>query len=256
MRRRATASKRRSSSWASAPAIRSRARRSTSRSSGRAPTRGSPIFAKPRASSAASTSRRTSRRWSCPDRRRSARRPSAKDWISVFLDAGFEWRGAGCSMCLAMNPDDSKGARSAPRRRTATSRDGREVPTGRTLLMSPAMVAAAAVAGEIVDVREFDRWRLSRDRSRIRRHGAAAARRQHRHRPHHPGAVPASPCRSRGSSSICSKTIAPRRQRRAIPVSNPALMRRDAHVRRTRTSAAARRGSMRRRRSAAGAFAP
>jgi 3-isopropylmalate/(R)-2-methylmalate dehydratase large subunit len=73
----------------------------------------------------------------------------------VFVEAGFDWRGAGCSMCLAMNQD-----RLSDRQICASSSNrnfkGRQgSPTGRTLLMSPAMVAAAAVAGEVVDVREL-----------------------------------------------------------------------------------------------------
>ncbi|MEI4484703.1 3-isopropylmalate dehydratase large subunit [Frigidibacter sp. MR17.14] len=71
----------------------------------------------------------------------------------IFLDAGMEWRLAGCSMCLAMNPDQlSPGERCA-----ATSNrnfEGRQGRGGRTHLMSPAMAAAAAVAGHLVDVRE------------------------------------------------------------------------------------------------------
>ena len=76
--RRARRSPRRSSSWGSTAAIRSRGRGSTSRSSGRAPTRGCRTFAKQHGSSAATTSRRMSRRWSCRARRASARPPNAK----------------------------------------------------------------------------------------------------------------------------------------------------------------------------------
>ena len=72
----------------------------------------------------------------------------------IFLDAGFEWRLAGCSMCLAMNPDQlSPGERCA-----ATSNrnfEGRQGRGGRTHLMSPAMAAAAAVTGHLTDVREM-----------------------------------------------------------------------------------------------------
>ncbi|MEP6572366.1 MAG: 3-isopropylmalate dehydratase large subunit [Gemmatimonadota bacterium] len=72
----------------------------------------------------------------------------------IFLDAGFEWRNAGCSMCLGMNPDTlASGERCA-----ATSNrnfEGRQGKGGRTHLMSPAMAAAAAVAGHLVDVRTF-----------------------------------------------------------------------------------------------------
>src|SRR4029078_12856623 len=74
----------------------------------------------------------------------------------VFTEAGFEWRGAGCSMCLAMNQDklEARQICASPSNRNFKGRQGS--PTGRTLLMSPAMVAAAAVAGEVVDVRQFD----------------------------------------------------------------------------------------------------
>ena len=72
----------------------------------------------------------------------------------IFIDAGMEWRLAGCSMCLAMNPDQlSPGERCA-----ATSNrnfEGRQGRGGRTHLMSPAMAAAAAVTGHLTDVREM-----------------------------------------------------------------------------------------------------
>lgn len=72
----------------------------------------------------------------------------------IFKDAGFEWRLAGCSMCLAMNPDQLEpGERCA-----ATSNrnfEGRQGRGGRTHLMSPAMAAAAAVTGRLTDVREL-----------------------------------------------------------------------------------------------------
>ena len=72
----------------------------------------------------------------------------------IFLDAGFEWRLAGCSMCLAMNPDQlAPGERCA-----ATSNrnfEGRQGRGGRTHLMSPAMAAAAALTGRLTDVREM-----------------------------------------------------------------------------------------------------
>ena len=73
----------------------------------------------------------------------------------IFRAAGFEWREAGCSMCLGMNPDklDGRQVCASSSNRNFKGRQGS--PTGRTLLMSPAMVAAAAVAGEVVDVREM-----------------------------------------------------------------------------------------------------
>ena len=72
----------------------------------------------------------------------------------IFKEAGFEWRLAGCSMCLAMNPDQlSEGERCA----STSNRnfEGRQGYKGRTHLMSPAMAAAAAVTGKLTDVREM-----------------------------------------------------------------------------------------------------
>jgi 3-isopropylmalate/(R)-2-methylmalate dehydratase large subunit len=73
----------------------------------------------------------------------------------VFVKHGFEWREAGCSMCLAMNPDKLKGNQisAATSNRNFKGRQGS--PTGRTILMSPAMVALAALNGVVSDVREL-----------------------------------------------------------------------------------------------------
>jgi 3-isopropylmalate/(R)-2-methylmalate dehydratase large subunit len=71
----------------------------------------------------------------------------------IFLAAGFEWRGAGCSMCLAMNPDKLQGREICASSSNRNFKGRQGSPLGRTLLMSPAMVAAAAVAGAVVDVR-------------------------------------------------------------------------------------------------------
>ncbi|HEY7168217.1 MAG TPA: 3-isopropylmalate dehydratase large subunit [Candidatus Binatia bacterium] len=73
----------------------------------------------------------------------------------TFKEAGFEWRDAGCSMCLAMNPDKLNGREisASSSNRNFIGRQGS--PGGRTLLMSPAMVAAAALNGKVVDVREY-----------------------------------------------------------------------------------------------------
>jgi 3-isopropylmalate/(R)-2-methylmalate dehydratase large subunit len=73
----------------------------------------------------------------------------------VFIEAGFDWRGAGCSMCLAMNPDKLEGREICASSSNRNFKGRQGSPTGRTLLMSPAMVAAAAVAGEVVDVRDL-----------------------------------------------------------------------------------------------------
>jgi 3-isopropylmalate/(R)-2-methylmalate dehydratase large subunit len=74
---------------------------------------------------------------------------------NLFIEAGFEWRGAGCSMCLAMNQDRLEGREMCASSSNRNFKGRQGSPVGRTLLMSPAMVAAAAVAGEIVDVRTF-----------------------------------------------------------------------------------------------------
>jgi 3-isopropylmalate/(R)-2-methylmalate dehydratase large subunit len=72
----------------------------------------------------------------------------------IFIDAGFEWREPGCSMCLAMNAD-----RLEPGERCASTSnrnfEGRQGQGGRTHLVSPQMAAAAAVAGHFVDVRQL-----------------------------------------------------------------------------------------------------
>lgn len=74
----------------------------------------------------------------------------------IFREAGFDWRGAGCSMCLAMNPDklNDREICASSSNRNFVGRQGS--PTGRTLLMSPAMVIAAAITGEVSDVREIE----------------------------------------------------------------------------------------------------
>jgi 3-isopropylmalate/(R)-2-methylmalate dehydratase large subunit len=71
----------------------------------------------------------------------------------VFQLAGFEWREPGCSLCLGMNDDKLSGAETCASSSNRNFRGRQGSPTGRTLLMSPAMVAAAAIAGEVVDVR-------------------------------------------------------------------------------------------------------
>ena len=72
----------------------------------------------------------------------------------IFTDAGFEWRGAGCSMCLAMNPDKLVGDQLCASSSNRNFKGRQGSPTGRTILMSPVMVAAAAIQGSIADARE------------------------------------------------------------------------------------------------------
>ena len=75
----------------------------------------------------------------------------------VLIDAGFEFREPGCSMCLAMNPDKLKGREVSASTSNRNFKGRQGSPSGRTLLMSPAMVAAAAIRGEVTDAREVFR---------------------------------------------------------------------------------------------------
>jgi 3-isopropylmalate/(R)-2-methylmalate dehydratase large subunit len=73
----------------------------------------------------------------------------------IFVDAGFEWRAAGCSMCLAMNPDKLIGDQLCASSSNRNFKGRQGSPTGRTMLMSPLMVAAAAITGEVTDARDL-----------------------------------------------------------------------------------------------------
>ena len=75
----------------------------------------------------------------------------------IFKEAGFQWREPGCSMCLAMNPDKLTGNQVSASSSNRNFKGRQGSPSGRTLLMSPAMVAAAAIEGRVSDVREFIR---------------------------------------------------------------------------------------------------
>jgi 3-isopropylmalate/(R)-2-methylmalate dehydratase large subunit len=85
-----------------------------------------------------------------------ARQAEEEGLPEVFRAAGFDWREAGCSMCLAMNPDKLAGREVCASSSNRNFKGRQGSPTGRTLLMSPAMVAAAALRGEVTDVRELD----------------------------------------------------------------------------------------------------
>ena len=74
---------------------------------------------------------------------------------TIFLKAGFEWREPGCSMCLAMNPDRLEGRQVSASSSNRNFKGRQGSASGRTLLMSPAMVAAAAVHGRVTDVRQL-----------------------------------------------------------------------------------------------------
>ena len=90
-----------------------------------------------------------------PGSQQVAKVAEAEGLHEVFREAGFEWRNAGCSMCLGMNDDKLRGREmsASTSNRNFIGRQGS--PTGRTLLMSPAMAAAAALHGAVTDVREM-----------------------------------------------------------------------------------------------------
>lgn len=92
-----------------------------------------------------------------PGSKQVARQAEAEGLPEIFAEAGFSWRHAGCSMCLAMNPDKLQGRQlsASSSNRNFIGRQGS--PSGRTLLMSPAMAAAAAINGAVVDIRKGGR---------------------------------------------------------------------------------------------------
>jgi len=77
-----------------------------------------------------------------------------RGYDAIFREAGFDFREAGCSMCLAMNPDKLEGNQLCASSSNRNFKGRQGSPTGRTLLMSPVMVAAAAIAGEVADARD------------------------------------------------------------------------------------------------------
>jgi 3-isopropylmalate/(R)-2-methylmalate dehydratase large subunit len=83
-----------------------------------------------------------------------ARQAEDEGLDEIFRAHGFQWREPGCSMCLAMNPDKLQGREVCASSSNRNFKGRQGSPTGRTLLMSPAMVAAAAISGKVVDVRE------------------------------------------------------------------------------------------------------
>ncbi len=83
-----------------------------------------------------------------------AKAAEAEGIDQIFRDAGFEWREPGCSMCLAMNPDKLIGNELCASSSNRNFKGRQGSPTGRTILMSPVMVAAAAVRGAVADARE------------------------------------------------------------------------------------------------------
>ena len=90
-----------------------------------------------------------------PGSERVKKEAEAEGLDKIFEAAGFEWREPGCSMCLAMNPDKLQGRQISASSSNRNFKGRQGSASGRTLLMSPAMVAAAAIKGTVADVREF-----------------------------------------------------------------------------------------------------
>ncbi|HEY9696213.1 MAG TPA: 3-isopropylmalate dehydratase large subunit [Trichocoleus sp.] len=90
-----------------------------------------------------------------PGSERVKQQAEAEGLHDIFVAAGFEWREPGCSMCLAMNPDKLVGRQISASSSNRNFKGRQGSASGRTLLMSPAMVAAAAIAGHVTDVREL-----------------------------------------------------------------------------------------------------
>ena len=90
-----------------------------------------------------------------PGSERVKQQAEAEGLDQVFEAAGFEWRQPGCSMCLAMNPDKLQGRQISASSSNRNFKGRQGSASGRTLLMSPAMVAAAAISGRVTDVREY-----------------------------------------------------------------------------------------------------
>jgi 3-isopropylmalate/(R)-2-methylmalate dehydratase large subunit len=90
-----------------------------------------------------------------PGSERVKQEAEAEGLHAIFAAAGFEWREPGCSMCLAMNPDKLQGRQLSASSSNRNFKGRQGSASGRTLLMSPAMVVAAAVTGQVTDVREL-----------------------------------------------------------------------------------------------------
>jgi 3-isopropylmalate/(R)-2-methylmalate dehydratase large subunit len=90
-----------------------------------------------------------------PGSERVKQEAEAEGLHTIFEAAGFEWREPGCSMCLAMNPDKLQGRQLSASSSNRNFKGRQGSASGRTLLMSPAMVVAAAVTGQVTDVREL-----------------------------------------------------------------------------------------------------
>tara|TARA_B100000941_G_scaffold285115_1_gene256719 strand:- start:425 stop:1354 length:930 start_codon:yes stop_codon:yes gene_type:complete len=90
-----------------------------------------------------------------PGSEKVAKQAKSEGLDKIFTESGFQWREPGCSMCLAMNPDKLLGNQISASSSNRNFKGRQGSPSGRTLLMSPAMVAAAAITGKVSDAREF-----------------------------------------------------------------------------------------------------
>jgi 3-isopropylmalate/(R)-2-methylmalate dehydratase large subunit len=90
-----------------------------------------------------------------PGSERVKKQAEAEGLDLIFKESGFEWREAGCSMCLAMNPDKLEGDQISASSSNRNFKGRQGSASGRTLLMSPAMVVATAVQGSVADVRDL-----------------------------------------------------------------------------------------------------
>ncbi len=97
----------------------------------------------------------TVRAFVVPGSERVKKQAEAEGLDKIFTAAGFEWREPGCSMCLAMNPDRLEGRQMSASSSNRNFKGRQGSASGRTLLMSPAMVAAAAISGKVTDVRSM-----------------------------------------------------------------------------------------------------
>jgi len=94
--------------------------------------------------------------WVVPGSQKIKKEAEALGLDKIFIESGAEWREAGCSLCLAMNPDKLQGRQISASSSNRNFKGRQGSPTGRVLLMSPAMVAAAAIKGCVADVRELN----------------------------------------------------------------------------------------------------
>ncbi len=202
------------STWISGPERRCARSMSTPSSSAHAPTAGSRTCGPRQTSCGIGTSTASLRMLVVPGSMRVKLQAEAEGLDAVFTAAGAEWRSAGCSMCLGMNPDQL-----APGERSASTSnrnfEGRQGKGGRTHLVSPLVAAATAVRGTLSSPADLEPvvgltaarpqpapnppTALTASPSRSHRHGSLhhphrgrdpAAPQQRRHRPDHPGGVP------------------------------------------------------------------